>query len=57
MSIAREVLDMEMAGHLKTRLESIDRSIALLQELRKETVELFAELFQKDLFDFEEPRT
>lgn len=45
MSIAREVLDMEMAGHLKTRLESIDRSIALLQELRKETVELFAELF------------
>ncbi len=42
---ALQQLDIEMAAHLKDRLDRIDQSIALLAEMRKETVELFAELF------------
>ena len=52
-------LDMEMAAHVHERLAKMDEAIELMQDLRKETVELFAELFpgdcQKDLFAFEEP--
>ena len=47
-------LDMEMAAHVHERLARMDEAIELMQDLRKETVELFAELFQKDLFAFEE---
>jgi len=45
MAVALDALDLEMAAHLKDRLDRIDQSIALLQEMRKETVEIFAELF------------
>ena len=47
-------LDMEMAAHVHERLAKMDEAIELMQDLRKETVELFAELCQKDLFAFEE---
>jgi len=51
-------LDMEMAAHVHERLAKMDEAIELMQDLRKETVELFTELFpgdcQKDLFAFEE---
>ena len=52
------VMDMDMAAHVYERLAKMDAAIELMQDLRKETVELFAELFpgdcQKDLFAFEE---
>ncbi|MFZ3133965.1 MAG: hypothetical protein WBH08_07245 [Methanothrix sp.] len=51
-------LDMEMAAHVHERLAKMDEAIELMQDLRHETYELFAELFpgdcQKDLFAFEE---
>jgi hypothetical protein len=51
-------LDKEMAAHVHERLAKLDEAIELMQDLRKETSELFAELFpgdcQKDLFAFEE---
>ncbi len=50
-------LDKEMAAHVHERLAKMDGAIELMQDLRRETVELFAELFpgdcQKDLFAFE----
>jgi hypothetical protein len=45
MTAALDAIDMEMAAHLKDRLDRIDQSIALLEEMRKETVEIFTELF------------
>ena len=36
---------MEMAAHLQARLTKIDEFIDLLQEMKKESKELFAELF------------
>jgi hypothetical protein len=45
MAAALDAIDMEMAAHLKDRLDRIDQSIALLAEMRKETVEIFTELF------------
>ena len=47
-------MDMEMAAHVHERLAKIDEAIELMQDLRHETYELFAELCQKDLFAFEE---
>lgn len=51
-------MDMDMAALVHARLAKMDEAIELMQDLRKETVELFAELFpedcQKDLFAFEE---
>ena len=51
-------LDTEMAAHVHERLAKMDEAIELMQDLRHETYELFAELFpgdcQKDLFTFEE---
>ena len=38
-------MDKEMAAHVHERLAKIDEAIELMQDLRKETVELFAELF------------
>ena len=51
-------MDMDMAALVHARLAKMDEAIELMQDLRKETAELFAELFpgdcQKDLFAFEE---
>ncbi len=51
-------LDKEVAAHVHDRLAKMDEAIELMQDIRKETVELFAELFPgdcpKDLFAFEE---
>lgn len=51
-------LDMEMAALMQERLAKLDEAITLMQDLHRETSELFAELFpgdcQKDLFAFEE---
>jgi len=56
--VVMAALDMEMAAHVHERLAKMDEAIELMQDLRKETVELFTELFpgdcQKDLFAFEE---
>ena len=38
-------LDTEMAAHVHERLAKMDEAIELMQDLRKETSELFAELF------------
>jgi hypothetical protein len=38
-------MDMDMAALVHARLAKMDEAIALMQDLRKETVELFAELF------------
>ena len=38
-------LDRDMAAGLMARLAKLDQSIALLQEIRTETQELFAEIF------------
>jgi hypothetical protein len=38
-------LDMEMAARVHERLAKMDEAIELMRDLRKETVELFAELF------------
>jgi hypothetical protein len=44
-----------MAAEVQARLARLDQAIELMQVIRKETVELFAELHcQKDLFAFEE---
>ena len=40
-------LDMEMAAVVHERLAKMDEAIELMQDLRKETVELFAELFRE----------
>ena len=38
-------LDIEMAASLHDRLTKMDQAIELMQGLRRETAELFAELF------------
>ena len=38
-------MDKEMAAHVHERLAKMDEAIELMQDLRKETSELFAELF------------
>ncbi len=38
-------LDMEMAAIVHERLAKMDEAIELMQDIRKETSELFAELF------------
>jgi len=57
-AVVMSALDMEMAAHVHERLAKMDEAIELMQDLRKETSELFTELFpgdcQKDLFAFEE---
>ena len=49
MAAALDQIDIEMAAHLKDRLDRIDQSIALLEEMRKETVEIFTELFPEGI--------
>jgi len=39
------VMDMDMAALVHARLAKMDEAIELMQDLRRETVELFAELF------------
>ena len=46
-STALDALDLEMAAHLRARLTKIDETIYILQEMRKEADELFAELFSE----------
>ena len=38
-------MDKEMAARVHERLAKMDEAIELMQDLRKETVELFTELF------------
>jgi uncharacterized protein YegJ (DUF2314 family) len=38
-------MDMDMAAYVHERLAKMDEAIELMQDLRRETVELFAELF------------
>ena len=38
-------MDCEMVASLQDRLTKMDQAIELMQSLRKETAELFAELF------------
>jgi len=38
-------MDKEMAAQVHERLAKMDEAIELMQDLRRETVELFAELF------------
>jgi len=38
-------LDMEMAALMQERLAKLDEAITLMQDLHRETSELFAELF------------
>ena len=44
-------LDRDMAAGILARLAEIDRAIALLQEIRGETQELFAEIFPEAAHD------
>ena len=43
--VVMAALDMEMAARVHERLARMDEAIELMQDLRKETSELFAELF------------
>jgi len=43
--VVMAALDMEMAAHVHERLAKMDEAIELIQTIRKETSELFTELF------------